>query len=107
MRQAFVMRLREGALPEYRRRHAAAWPELLEAIGTGGVRRFSIHHEPGTERLFLYSEVDDPAAWPRAWATPVHERWGREMEPLMAVEADGSPAAAPLDELFGFARDRR
>lgn len=100
------MTLKPGALPEYKRRHAQAWPELLDAIGDAGVSGFSIF-DVGNETLFLYSEVDDAAAWDRAWATPVHERWGVEMAPLLAVDERAAPRVATLSEIFHFSRAAR
>jgi L-rhamnose mutarotase len=106
MRQSFAMTLTPGSLPEYKQRHEQAWPDLLDAIGEAGVSGFSIF-DAGHETLFLYSEVDHAAAWDRAWATPVHERWGREMEPLLAVDERGAPRVATLSEIFHFSRPAR
>ncbi|MGH2945557.1 MAG: L-rhamnose mutarotase [Solirubrobacteraceae bacterium] len=103
MRQAFAMQLKPSALPEYRRRHDAAWPDLLQAIGSRGVRSFTIYHADG-ERLFVHSELDDAGAWERAWGTPVHRRWGATIAPLLAVDERGAPLTASLDEVFHYAR---
>lgn len=97
------MTLRPGSLPEYIRRHANPWPELVATIGSHGVRAFSIF-DAGQDRLFLYSEIDDPQAWDRVWATDVHQLWGREMEPLLAVDERGAPIVAKMDEIFSFTR---
>jgi L-rhamnose mutarotase len=103
MRQSFAMTLKPAALPEYKRRHEQPWSELLDAIGDAGVSGFSIF-DAGHGTLFLYSEVDDATAWEHAWATPVHERWGEEMAPLIAVDERGAPRVATLPEIFHFSR---
>lgn len=97
------MTLRPGSLPEYSRRHENPWPELLAAIGSHGIRTFSIFGA-GHDRVVVYSEVDDAGAWERVWATEVHERWGREMEPLLAVDERGAPVVATMSEIFSFTR---
>lgn len=106
MHQSFVMTLKSRALPEYVRRHEQAWPELLEVIGDAGVTGFSIF-DAGDGKLFLYSEVEDAAAWDRAWATPVHERWGAQMAPLLEVDERGRPRVATLSEIYHFSRAER
>ena len=42
-RVAFAMKLLPGAEAEYRRRHAAVWPEMLEALRAAGARDYSIY----------------------------------------------------------------
>jgi L-rhamnose mutarotase len=42
-RIGFRMRLRPGQEAEYRRRHAAVWPELLADLRAAGARNYSIH----------------------------------------------------------------
>lgn len=95
------MQLTPGSAEEYRRRHEAPWPELLVAIRHAGVRTFTIYG--AGEDLFVHSELDEPGAWERAWATDVHARWGAALAPLMAVGRDGSPRAGALQEIFHLA----
>ena len=42
-RVAFTMKLLPGAEAEYRRRHAAVWPEMLDALRAAGCRNYSIY----------------------------------------------------------------
>ena len=39
--------LRPEVLEEYKRYHAAVWPEILEAIRKAGIRNYSIFHFDG------------------------------------------------------------
>jgi len=56
-RVAFAMKLLPGAKAEYRRRHAAVWPEMLDALRAAGARNYSIYlHD---DDLFGVLEVDD------------------------------------------------
>ena len=62
-RVGFTMRLLPGQEAEYRRRHAAVWPEMLDALRAAGARDYSIFIR-GAD-LFAYLEVDDFARVPR------------------------------------------
>ena len=52
--------LRPERLEEYKRYHAAAWPEILSALREAGIRNYSIFHLDG--RLFAYFEYHGPDA---------------------------------------------
>ena len=39
-RIGFVMRLLPGAEPDYRRRHAAVWPEMLAELKAAGASNY-------------------------------------------------------------------
>ena len=65
-RVGFTMRLLPGQEAEYRRRHAAVWPEMLDALKAAGARDYSIFLHG--DDLFAYLEVDDFARVPgRTW----------------------------------------
>ena len=61
-RVGFTMRLLPGQEAEYRRRHAAVWPEMLDALRAAGARDYSIFIRG--DDLFAYLEVDDFARVP-------------------------------------------
>jgi L-rhamnose mutarotase len=99
-RVGFTMRVLAGKEAEYRRRHAAVWPEMLAALKAAGCRDYSIFIR-GAD-LFAYLEVDDFAAF-RAFmtASPVNERWQAEMADLIDPLRD--PATGfhqRLEEIF-------
>ena len=96
MRHAWIMTLKPGCEAEYKRRHAAIWPELAAAIRASGVTSFSIFRHGLT--LFAYQEFD-PAVTPPE-PTPVMWRWWHEMAGLMETEADLRPRRLPLEEVF-------
>jgi L-rhamnose mutarotase len=76
------MRLRPGQEAEYRRRHAAVWPELLDDLRAAGVRNYSIFLRD--DDLFAYLEVDDFEWFTSAMAgSESNARWQREMAPLI------------------------
>ena len=83
-RVGFTMRLLPGQEAEYRRRHAAVWPEMLDALRAAGARDYSIFLRG--DDLFAYLVVDDFAAF-RAYAggergqRPLAGRDGRSHRP--------------------------
>ena len=81
-RIGFVMRLQPGREAEYRRRHAAVWPELLAELSAAGAHKYSIFQRG--DDLFGYLEVDDFAAFRRHMAaSQVDARWQAEMAGLI------------------------
>jgi L-rhamnose mutarotase len=99
-RVAFTMRIRSGQEAEYRRRHAAVWPEMLDALKAAGCRDYSIFIR-GSD-LFAYLVVDDFAAFNASMAaSPVNARWQAEMASLIDPHTD--PATGfhrRLEEVF-------
>jgi L-rhamnose mutarotase len=99
-RVGFTMRLLPGQEAEYRRRHAAVWPEMLDALRAAGARNYSIFLY-GAE-LFAYLEVDDFDAFRASMAaTEINDRWQAEMASLIDPLTD--PATGfhqRLEEVF-------
>ena len=101
-RVGFVLKVRPELLDEYRRHHAAVWPEMLDALTRSGWHNYTLFlQDDGT--LFGYVEVpgtfDDARA--AMEAEPVNARW----QELMAPYFEGTGEAAdrmmrPLDEVF-------
>jgi L-rhamnose mutarotase len=99
-RVAFAMKLLPGAETEYRRRHAAVWPEMLAALKAAGARNYSIFQNG--DDLIGVLEVDDFDGFRNAMdASPVNARWQAEMTALIDPRID--PATGfhrRLDEVF-------
>ena len=99
-RVGFTMRLLPGKEAEYRRRHAAVWPDMLAALKAAGARDYSIFLR-GTD-LFAYLEVEDFGAFRAFMAgAPVNDRWQAEMATLIDPLTD--PATGfhqRLEEVF-------
>lgn len=98
IRRAFVMRLKDGAIGEYKRRHDQVWPEMVAEIERSGIGSMTIFDHGQT--LFLMSEITDEGAWDRLWNSDVSRRWSAVMEPLMYQTAEGKVDAAELTEIF-------
>ena len=99
-RAAFTMRLLPGAEAEYRRRHAAVWPEMLDALRAAGCRDYSIYLRDAD--LFGVFEVDDFDRFRALMdAAPVNARWQAEMALLIDPCTDPETGFhRRLDEVF-------
>ena len=100
-RVCFQLQVDPTRLDEYRARHAAVWPDMLEAIAASGRRNYSLFlRDDGL--LIGYVEADDlQAAQAAMAATEVNARWQAEMAPFF-VDLDGRPDEGflLLEEVF-------
>lgn len=81
-RVAFAMRLLPGAEGEYRARHAAVWPEMLDALRQAGCHDYSIYLRG--DDLFGCFEVEDFARFRQFMAgSEVNDRWQADMASLI------------------------
>jgi L-rhamnose mutarotase len=97
-RVCFLLRVRPDRLEEYTRRHAAVWPEMLDALRSAGWRNYSLFLDDDG-LLVGYLETDDfAAALAGMERTEVNARWQAEMAPLF----DTGPVAGfnRLEEVF-------
>jgi L-rhamnose mutarotase len=101
-RVCFLGRVRPGRLAEYRERHAAVWPEMLDALRAAGWTNYSLFlTDDGL--LVGYLETDDyAAAQQRMAGTAVNERWQADMAPYFADLGGEHPDQGfrRIDEIF-------
>jgi L-rhamnose mutarotase len=104
-RVCFLLKVRADRLDEYRARHAAVWPEMLDALAAAGWHNYSLFlREDGL--LVGYLETEDfAAAQARMAATDVNARWQKEMAPFFESLEGVRPdeAMRPLTEVFHLA----
>ncbi|MCZ0206281.1 L-rhamnose mutarotase [Streptomyces achromogenes] len=104
-RVCFLLKVRADRLDEYRARHAAVWPEMLDALTAAGWHNYSLFlREDGL--LVGYLETEDfAAAQARMAATDVNARWQKEMAPFFESLEGVRPdeAMRPLTEVFHLA----
>jgi L-rhamnose mutarotase len=100
IRKAFLMQLMPGCQEEYERRHNPIWPELETVLKRHGVHNYSIFLDRSNDRLFAYAEIDSQQLWDEIATTAECRRWWSHMKDLMSTNADDSPVAVPLDEVF-------
>jgi L-rhamnose mutarotase len=63
-KHAFKMQLNPGMAAEYKRRHDAIYPDLVDLLHEAGVKDYSIHLDEETNTLFgvLWRRVDHTMA---------------------------------------------
>ena len=88
-RVCFQLQVDPARLPEYIERHAAVWPEMLDALKRTGWQNYSLFvREDGM--LIGYFETPDLAAALAGMAeTKVNTRWQTEMAPFF-LDLDGA-----------------
>ena len=98
-RVCFQLQLKPGLIAEYTARHAAVWPDMLQALKSAGWNNYSLFLRPDG-LLIGYVEADDLAASQAAMAAlDVNTRWQAEMAQFFAgtTPTDGFPL---LSEVF-------
>jgi len=101
-RVCFVLQVKKDRMEEYKRRHAAVWPDMLQALRETGWHNYSLFlREDGM--LVGYLETPDIAkARAGMAAREVNERWQREMTPFFESGGGRAPdkQMSPLEEVF-------
>jgi len=82
MRVCFRSSIQPALIDEYKRRHAAVWPDMLRALREAGWNNYSLFLSPDG-LLVGYVECDDfDAVRARMALTEVNARWQAEMATL-------------------------
>ena len=104
-RVCFQLQVRPDRIAEYRERHAAVWPEMLEALSAAGWRDYSLFMSPAGMVIGVCECDDFDAARAAMEKTDVNARWQREMAPFFEGLGDQRPdeGLALLDEIFHLA----
>ena len=100
MNHAFRMKLKPGNVAEYRRRHDAIWPELVQLLRDSGIYDYSIFLDEETLQLFAVLKLRDGNTREQLPQHPVMRRWWEYMRDLMETHPDGRPLEWPLVRLF-------
>ncbi len=104
-RVCFQLQVKPERMAEYRERHRAVWPEMLEALSATGWRNYSLFLSP-SGMLIGYLETDDFEAALRGMeATDVNARWQAEMGEFFQDLEGRRPdeGLLVLDEVFHLA----
>ena len=100
-RICFILNVRPERMAEYRTRHAAVWPEMLDALRAAGWRNYSLFlRDDGT--VVGYLECDDfEACQARMQDAEVNARWQAQMAPFFLLDGQApDQAMSPLEEIF-------
>lgn len=107
-RYGMVIGIHADKIDEYKRLHAATWPEVLAMIGACHIRNYTIYLRKlpdGQHYLFSHFEYhgDDFAAdMAKMAADPTTQRWWTFCEPCQKPLADRGPGQwwASMEEVF-------
>ena len=95
-RVCFQLHVRPERMDEYRERHRAVWPEMLDALRDTGWSNYSLFLRPDG-LLIGYLETENFEAATRAMEErDVNTRWQAEMAPFFQQEL----AFERLEEVF-------
>ena len=106
IRKHAVMTLKPGCIEPYRASHNEGfWPEMGEMLKAHGAHNYAISllEEPagsGGGRLFATLEIESEERWAAVKDTDVCKRWWKWMKEFIVFNADGTPQATELKELF-------
>ncbi len=100
IRHAFKMQLKKGFEKEYQARHDALWPELLRELEDAGVSDYSIYLDKETLTLFAFQKLKDHHTADNLPSTTIVKKWWKYMGDIMETNADNSPVAIDLTEVF-------
>lgn len=101
-RICFVLQVKPERLEEYRERHRAVWPEMLDALRKTGWSNYSLFLRSDGLLVGYLETTDFNHARAQMANLEVNERWQREMAGFF-IQKDGTlpdRAAEPLEEIF-------
>lgn len=100
IRNAFKMKLKPGYEAEYKKRHDAIWPELAQLLSEAGVSDYAIFLDEETLSLFAVQKLEPGHEESFLPNHPIVKKWWAYMADIMETNADNSPLAIPLKEVF-------
>ena len=97
---AFIMKLNPCMEAEYRARHDAIWPELVDLLQQAGISDYSIFLDPTTHVLFAVLRRSEAHGMDSLSLDPVMQRWWSYMVDIMATDEDHAPVTQALHPVF-------
>lgn len=101
-RVCFILQVRPERLEEYKDRHRAVWPEMLQALTETGWRNYSLFLR-ADGLLVGYLETDDfTKAKTEMARRAINDKWQSEMADFFVAPEGVLPdrAMSPLEEVF-------
>ena len=101
-RVCFQLQVRPDRLEEYTARHAAVWPEMLEALAATGWHNYSLFLREDGLLIGYFETPRLEAALAGMAATEVNARWQAEMAEFFVDlgDADPTPVSCGSREVF-------
>ena len=102
-RYGMLIRVKPEKFEEYRKLHAAVWPEVLDMIKQCNISNYSIYHKDGFLFGYLeYTGIDFEADMAKMAADPITQKWWDICKPCqepLESRAEGEWWAA-MEEVF-------
>ena len=102
-RIGFVIKVRQDKIDEYRERHRAVWPDMLDALRRNGWHNYSLFLRPDG-LLFGYFETTNTLSQATAamMLEEVNHRWQESVKHLFEAvgEAHADEVFVELEEVF-------
>ena len=100
-RVCFQLQVRPERIDEYRQRHAAVWPEMLQALKSTGWNNYSLFLREDGLLIGYFETADLASAQAGMAATEINARWQAEMgEFFVALEGTPDTGFLQLTEVF-------
>ena len=100
-RVAFILKVRQEKIAEYKRHHEAVWPEMLDALREAGWHNYSLFMR-ADGLIFGYFETEESlsAAQAKMATKEVNTRWQEFMSPYIDANARPDETFVELEEYF-------
>lgn len=101
-RVCFLLKVKPDRLEEYKERHKAVWPEMLQALRETGWHNYSLFLRDDGLLVGYLETPDFEKARAGMAAREVNARWQREMAPFFEALEGRRPdeGMLPLEEVF-------
>lgn len=101
-RVCFQLQVKPDRIEEYKRRHAAVWPDMLQALADTGWHNYSLFLRPDGLLIGYFETPSLDAAQAGMARTEVNARWQAEMSEFFIDLGDAAPDTGflELEEVF-------
>ena len=100
-RVCFQLQVKPDRLDDYRERHLAVWPEMLEAIADSGRRNYSLFLRADGLLIGYYETDSDAASQAALAADPRTAKWEAHMDGFFeSLDGRADQGALTLPEVF-------
>jgi L-rhamnose mutarotase len=99
IRRSFRMKLKEGKIEEYKKRHDEIWPELSSTLASLGISNYSIYYDSKDNTLIEYMELTDENRFDELEEMDIVKKWNIYMQDLLITKSF-TDASAVVDELI-------
>lgn len=104
-RVTFRMKCRIDKIDEYIKEHKNVDELLKNEFEKAGVSNYDIYLDRETGYLFGIVDLSNFDYWLQIPKTKACQLWWDKMQPLMEVNAEGSPISVDLDEVFNYSKE--